>query len=65
LPEQTLLLGLGAGRAVPHWDKAKEQFVPVVEADLTLSFDHRVIDGGAAGRLLQRIVALLQEPETL
>jgi len=65
LPEQTLLLGLGAGRAVPHWDKEKSQFVPVTEAELTLSFDHRVLDGGAAGRLLQRIVALLQTPETL
>jgi pyruvate/2-oxoglutarate dehydrogenase complex dihydrolipoamide acyltransferase (E2) component len=65
LPEQTLLLGLGAGRPEPHWDKAKGQFVPIVEAGLTLSFDHRVLDGGAAGRLLQRIVALLQTPEKL
>jgi pyruvate/2-oxoglutarate dehydrogenase complex dihydrolipoamide acyltransferase (E2) component len=65
LPEQTLLLGLGAGRPMPHWDKEKGQFVPVVEAELTLSFDHRVLDGGAAGRLLQRIAALLQNPESL
>ena len=50
LPEQTLVLGLGAGRKVPFWDEAKGQFVPVVEAQLTLSFDHRVLDGGAAGR---------------
>lgn len=65
LPEQTLVLGLGAGRQMPHWDAKKEQFVPVMEADLTLSFDHRVLDGGAAGRLLARIVELLQKPETL
>jgi pyruvate/2-oxoglutarate dehydrogenase complex dihydrolipoamide acyltransferase (E2) component len=65
LPEQTLVLGMGAGRRVPHWDVAKEQFVPVMECNLTLSFDHRVLDGGAAGRLLQRIAALLQKPETL
>ena len=32
--------------------RRKGQFVPVMEANLTLSFDHRVIDGGAAGRLL-------------
>jgi len=30
-----------------------------------LSFDHRVLDGGAAGRLLQRIGALMQQPEKL
>lgn len=65
LPEQTLVLGLGAGSVVPSWDKEKSQFVPVTEAHVTLSFDHRVLDGGAAGRLLRRIVELLQEPEKL
>lgn len=65
LPEQTLVLGLGAGRKVPRWDEKKEQFVPVTEANLTLSFDHRVLDGGAAGRLLARIAELLQSPEKL
>jgi len=65
LPEQTLVLGMGAGRKVPNWDEAKGQFVPVTEGNLTLSFDHRVLDGGAAGRLLARIADLLREPETL
>lgn len=65
LPEQTLVLGMGAGRVCPHWDKEKGQFLPVTEAHFTLSFDHRVLDGGGAGRLLQRIAALLQEPEKL
>jgi pyruvate/2-oxoglutarate dehydrogenase complex dihydrolipoamide acyltransferase (E2) component len=65
LPEQTLVLGMGAGRKVPHWNEEKSQFVPVVEANLTLSFDHRVLDGGAAGRLLARIATLLSEPEKL
>ena len=37
----------------------------VMEANLTLSFDHRVLDGGAAGRLLARVAALLQAPENL
>jgi pyruvate/2-oxoglutarate dehydrogenase complex dihydrolipoamide acyltransferase (E2) component len=65
LPEQTLVLGIGAGRKMPHWDPAKQAFVPVTEAYLTLSFDHRVLDGGAAGRLLQRVAALLSKPEQL
>jgi pyruvate/2-oxoglutarate dehydrogenase complex dihydrolipoamide acyltransferase (E2) component len=65
LPEQTLVLGMGAGRPAPHWDEKKNQFVPIIEANLTLSFDHRVLDGGAAGRLLQRICSLMQEPERL
>jgi pyruvate/2-oxoglutarate dehydrogenase complex dihydrolipoamide acyltransferase (E2) component len=65
LPEQTLVLGVGAGKKVPFWDEAKNQFVPVIEANLTLSFDHRVLDGGAAGRLLARVATLLQSPEKL
>jgi len=65
LPEQTLVLGMGAGRKTPHWDEAKEAFVPRTEANLTLSFDHRVLDGGAAGRLLARVAELMNAPESL
>jgi pyruvate/2-oxoglutarate dehydrogenase complex dihydrolipoamide acyltransferase (E2) component len=65
LPEQNLVLGLGAGSKVPHWSEEVKQFIPVTEAELTLSFDHRVLDGGGAGRLLKRIAELLQKPELL
>jgi pyruvate/2-oxoglutarate dehydrogenase complex dihydrolipoamide acyltransferase (E2) component len=65
LPEQTLVLGMGAGRVQPWWDDKTQAFVPVMEANITLSFDHRVLDGGAAGRLLARIAALLAEPGKL
>jgi pyruvate/2-oxoglutarate dehydrogenase complex dihydrolipoamide acyltransferase (E2) component len=65
LPEQTLVLGMGAARRAPSWDMSKGQFVPVMEANLTLSFDHRVLDGGAAGRLLSRVAELLSNPDRL
>lgn len=65
LPEQNLILGLGAGSKVPHWSNEVNQFIPVTEAEITLSFDHRVCDGGAAGRLLKRVAELLQRPEDL
>ncbi len=65
LPEQSILLGMGAGRITPFWDQEKKAFVPVTEAQFTLSFDHRVLDGGAAGRLLQRVSNLLGTPEEL
>lgn len=65
LPEQSLVFGLGAGKTVPSWDAATGSFQPVTEAPLTLSFDHRVIDGGAAGRLLARVAELLESPEKL
>src|SRR5258706_11528310 len=65
LPEQTLVLGMGAAKRAPFWDEKLGQFVPIMELNLTLSFDHRVLDGGAAGRLLLRIAQLLGEPEKL
>lgn len=65
LPEQTLLIGMGVGQTVPFWNPAIEEFIPVVEAQFTLSFDHRVLDGGAAGRLLKRVAELLESPQLL
>jgi pyruvate/2-oxoglutarate dehydrogenase complex dihydrolipoamide acyltransferase (E2) component len=37
----------------------------VREAELTLTFDHRIADGGAAGRLVQHIGDLLEHPERM
>jgi pyruvate/2-oxoglutarate dehydrogenase complex dihydrolipoamide acyltransferase (E2) component len=65
LPEQNLVMGLGAGRKQPIWSNEVNTFVPVTMAELTLSFDHRILDGGGAGRLLGRVAALLQEPHKL
>lgn len=65
LPDQTLLLGLGAGKKVPSWDEEKKEFVPRTEAQITLSFDHRSIDGGGAGRLLKHVIELLESPKKL
>ena len=47
------------------WDEEKGAFVPVTEAEITLSFDHRTLDGGSAGRLLARVARLMVEPEKL
>jgi pyruvate/2-oxoglutarate dehydrogenase complex dihydrolipoamide acyltransferase (E2) component len=65
LPDQTMILGLGAGKKAPRWDEAKSEFIPATEAHITLSFDHRSLDGGAAGRLLKRVIELLENPAQL
>src|SRR5204862_7007837 len=65
LPDQTMILGLGVGKKLPPWDESKSEFVPVTEAQITLSFDHRSLDGGGAGRLLKRVVELLEAPQAL
>jgi pyruvate/2-oxoglutarate dehydrogenase complex dihydrolipoamide acyltransferase (E2) component len=65
LPNETLILGIGAGVKKPVWSQQVEAFLPATVADLLLTFDHRVVDGGGAGFLLNRVSALLQKPENL
>ena len=59
-----MLLGLGMGKKVPSWDEKKIES-PKTEAQITLSFDHRSIDGGGASRLLKRVIELLENPKEL
>ncbi|MEI6656708.1 MAG: 2-oxo acid dehydrogenase subunit E2, partial [Verrucomicrobiota bacterium] len=65
LPNETLILGLGAGVKKPVWSEQVGAFLPATEAALVLTFDHRVVDGGGAGVLLNRVAALMQNPEAL
>ena len=65
LPEESLMLGVGSGRKVPTWDEEIEDWLPVVEAEITLTIDHRALDGGGAGRLLAHVARLMAEPEKL
>jgi pyruvate/2-oxoglutarate dehydrogenase complex dihydrolipoamide acyltransferase (E2) component len=65
LPNETLILGIGAGVKKPVWSSEVEAFLPATVADLLLTFDHRVVDGGGAGVLLNRVSALLQNPGAL
>ncbi len=65
LPNETLILGLGVGVKKPVWSESAQAFLPATEAALVLTFDHRVVDGGGAGVLLNRVAALLQTPAVL
>jgi pyruvate/2-oxoglutarate dehydrogenase complex dihydrolipoamide acyltransferase (E2) component len=65
LPNETLILGIGAGVKKPVWSEKISAFIPATEADLEVTFDHRVVDGGGAGLLLKRIIELIQNPSTL
>ena len=49
----------------PVWSSQVETFLPATVADVFLTFDHRVVDGGGAGVLLSHVAALLQKPEDL
>jgi pyruvate/2-oxoglutarate dehydrogenase complex dihydrolipoamide acyltransferase (E2) component len=65
LPDQTMVLGIGALRKVPDWNPATKTWGVATMLEVTMTFDHRVADGGAAGRLLKNIIDLLKSPQRL
>jgi len=58
-----MLLAVGRARLEPRWDGST--WVPRTIAKLTLSVDHRALDGADAARLLTTLERLLQEPSWL
>jgi pyruvate dehydrogenase E2 component (dihydrolipoamide acetyltransferase) len=62
-PPDVLLLAVGRIRTVPRW--YGEVFRPRQVADLTLSVDHRAIDGADAGRFLTALESILADPDEL
>lgn len=65
LPSESLILGVGSVQKVPVWSDEVECFIPVEQAQIVASFDHRVVDGGDIGRMMQRIAYYLEHPEVL
>lgn len=64
-PTESVTMALCTARQVPLWNQEEEKFVPSLEAELCLAFDHRVIDGGAGGRVLGRVRELMENPQEL
>jgi pyruvate dehydrogenase E2 component (dihydrolipoamide acetyltransferase) len=54
---------LGATRSAmkPVWDASRGEFVPRLMVPLSLSYDHRVIDGAAAARFVVHLVKVLSD----
>ncbi|MGN6869293.1 MAG: 2-oxo acid dehydrogenase subunit E2, partial [Solirubrobacteraceae bacterium] len=54
---------LGATRSAmkPVWDASRGDFVPRLMVPLSLSYDHRVIDGAAAARFVVHLVKVLSD----
>ena len=53
---------LGLSRSRPEPVVRGGQVVPRLMLPLSLSYDHRVIDGAAAARFTRRVAELLEEP---
>ena len=57
---EVAILGVSRGRLDPVLKNG--QWVPRLMVPLSLSYDHRVIDGAAAARFLRRMADLLEQP---
>jgi pyruvate dehydrogenase E2 component (dihydrolipoamide acetyltransferase) len=62
-PPHGAILAIGAARPEPIDDDGAIRIVPVLH--LSLSCDHRAIDGADAGRFMVALAALLENPERL
>ncbi len=61
-PEVAILL-LGRARWLPM--VRKEKIAPRLMLPLSLSYDHRLVDGAAASRFLNEVIDYLQSPGKL
>jgi pyruvate dehydrogenase E2 component (dihydrolipoamide acetyltransferase) len=58
-PPQVAILGVVRSRMAPVWNG--QEFVPRLILPLSLSYDHRVIDGAAAARFCVELAAMLAD----
>ena len=57
---EVAILGVSRGRTEPQWDGSS--FRPRLMLPLSLSYDHRLVDGADAARFLARLKDALEQP---
>jgi pyruvate dehydrogenase E2 component (dihydrolipoamide acetyltransferase) len=62
---EVAILGLTRAKMAPVWDKATSTFVPRLMQPLSLSFDHRAIDGALGARFNASLAHLLGDVRRL
>ncbi|HQD83035.1 MAG TPA: 2-oxo acid dehydrogenase subunit E2, partial [Quisquiliibacterium sp.] len=56
---EVAILGVSRAARRPVWDETQDAFVPRLILPLSLSYDHRVIDGAAAARFNAHLAQML------
>lgn len=59
---EVAILGVARGSFEPVWNKETNEFIPRMMLPLSLSYDHRVIDGADGARFLRFIAQTLEDP---
>lgn len=61
-PPDVAILGVSRGGYEPVWDREAETFVPRMMMPLSVTYDHRLIDGASAARFLRWVCRAVEEP---
>ena len=61
-PPDVAILGVSRGGMEPVWDADDEVFVPRMTMPLSVTYDHRLIDGASAARFLRWVCRAIEEP---
>ena len=61
-PPDVAILGVSRGAVEPVWDDAAGEFKPRTMMPLSLSYDHRLIDGADAARFLRMVCETIEDP---
>ena len=64
-PPQSAILAVGQGFKRPKFNESKDKLEFLTTVKVTLSIDHRVIDGALGARLLNKIKDNLEKPEIM
>ncbi len=59
---EVAILGLSRSRMEPEWVSDSNKFEPRLILPLSLSYDHRLIDGADAARFLRWIAEAFEQP---
>ena len=64
-PPEVAILGLSRIRSAPVWRSAEKPPMERLSLPLSLSYDHRAIDGADAARFTRKLASLLESPWSL
>ncbi|WP_407541181.1 2-oxo acid dehydrogenase subunit E2 [Deinococcus radiomollis] len=61
-PPEVAILGVSRGGMEPVWNRETGSFEPRNMLPLSLSYDHRLIDGADAARFMRQLCEMLEDP---
>ena len=61
-PPDVAIIGVSRGSVEPVWNKDKETFEPKMMMPMSVTYDHRLIDGADAARFMRLLCDIIEDP---